>query len=99
VVSDFVFLDELEEICGRKTSESGFCEMRIGGEKVVRACMNVREIAAAPAGDQDFLADAIGVFDDRDAAAPFTCFGGAEKTSGTRTENEDVKMARQVGLA
>src|SRR5207248_8255032 len=56
---------------------------------------NVGEIAAATAGDQNFLADAVGVLEDGDTPAAFAGFNGAEKSGGTGAENQSVKSVRQ----
>jgi hypothetical protein len=87
VVSDAMFFDESEKVGGRETGESGFSEMRIRGEKVFRRAVNVGEIAPATAGDKDFFADAVGMFEDGDAAAAFAGFDGAKKASGASAEN------------
>jgi hypothetical protein len=49
--------------------------------------MDVCEIAAAPAGDQDFLARPIGKFEDGGATAAFAGFHGTEETGGARSED------------
>jgi hypothetical protein len=59
----------------------------IGGKEVFRRGMNVCEIAAAAAGDEDFLANAVGMFDYCDAAAALACLDGAEEAGGAGAEN------------
>ena len=51
--------------------------MRIGGEEVFYAAVEIGEVAAATAGDQNFLPQAVGMFEHRDAAAAFASFDGA----------------------
>jgi hypothetical protein len=77
VVADAMFFDESEKIFWRETGESGFGEVRIGGEEIFGRCANVREIAAASAGDENFLADAVGVFEDSDATTALPRLDGA----------------------
>jgi len=55
--------------------------------------MKVGEIAAATAGDEDFLADAIGKFEDRDAATALPCLDSAKQTRGPGTQNDGVEFA------
>ena len=57
--------------------------------------MEVREIAAATAGDQDFLADAVGMLENADMPAAFAGLNRAEESRGPRTENQCVKFACQ----
>jgi hypothetical protein len=63
VVGDAMFLDENEKIVGRETGESGFGEVWVSGEEIFWRGVNVGEIATATAGDKDFFADAVGMFD------------------------------------
>ena len=49
--------------------------------------MNVREVAAAAAGDEYFLADAVGTLEDGDAAPAFAGFGRTEEPSSASAEN------------
>ena len=61
--------------------------MGIGGEEVIRGGVNVGEIAAATAGDEDFFADAVGVFKDGDAAAAVAGFDGTKEAGGASAED------------
>ena len=73
--------------------------MFVGAEKILGAGADVREIATAAAGDKDFFADAVGAFEDGNAAAALAGFGGAEESSGSGAEDECVKFVRRVGQA
>ncbi len=77
VVGDAMFFDEGEEIRGSVAGQGGFGEVGIRGEEILRLAMDVGEVAAASAGDEDFLADAVGVFEDGDATAALARFDGA----------------------
>jgi hypothetical protein len=83
VIRNAMLFDERDEIGRSVTSESGFCKVFVRAEKILGAAMEIREIAAATARDQDFLADAIGPFEDRDAASTFAGLGRAEESRGT----------------
>ena len=56
--------------------------------------MDVREVAAAAAGDEDFLADTIGTLEDDDAATSFAGLDRAEEARGASAEDESVKFVR-----
>ncbi len=98
VIGDAMFLDENEKIVGSETGEGGFCEMRIGGDEILGSGVNVGEVAAASAGDEDFFADAVGVFEERDTAATFASLEGAKETGGASAEDQDVEGRRQKSL-
>ena len=92
VVGDAVFFDEGDEIGGSVAGEGGFSEMRIFGEEVFRLGVEIREVAATAAGDENFLADFFGSFEEHDAAAAFTSFDGTEETGGAGAEDDYVKV-------
>jgi hypothetical protein len=62
---------------------------------MVRAAVNVREVAAPAARDEDFLADAVGVFEDGYPASAFARFCSTKQSGGAGSENESVKLAHQ----
>ncbi len=51
--------------------------MRIRRDEIFRRAMNVGEVAASSAGDEDFFADAVGVIEKGDAASALAGFDGA----------------------
>ena len=87
MVGDAVFFNERNKIRGCVACERGFCEMGIGGEEIFGRGVEVGKIAAASAGDEDFFADAIGEFDDGNAAAKLGGLEGAEKAGGAGAED------------
>jgi len=64
----------------------------VGAEKILGTAVDVREIAAPAAGDEDFFADAIGTLEDGYAASAFAGLRGAEESRSTGAENESVKF-------
>jgi hypothetical protein len=64
--------------------------VRIGGKETVRGAVEVGEIAAAAAGDEDLLADAVGMIEDEDAAATLTCGDGGHEARCAGTKDKDV---------
>ena len=89
--SDAVLVDEVEEVGWGVAGERGFGEVWILGEEIFRAAVEVGEVAASTAGEEDFFARAIGVVDDGDAAASATRFDRAHEPGSACAEDEDVK--------
>lgn len=98
VIGDVMFLEEGEEIGRSVTGKGGFGEMGIGGKEILGRGVDVGEIAAATTRDEDFFADAVGMFEDSYAAAAFAGFEGTEETGGAGAEDQDVKRMGQKGL-
>ena len=94
VVGNVMFFNESDEIFRSEARQGRFREMRIGGEEIFGRGIEVGKIAASATRNEDFLADAVGVFEDGDAAAAFDGFDGTEKAGGAGTEDEHVKGAR-----
>ena len=85
-----MLFDEAHEVGRSIAGERRLGEVPIGRKKVLWAGMQVSEIAAAAAGDQNFLADAIRAFEHQDTPAPLAGFNGAHQASRARSENDDV---------
>jgi hypothetical protein len=66
--------------------------MRIGGNEVLRTAMQVGEIAASTARDQDFLADTFGPFQHGHTATVPARLNGAHEPGRTRAQDNDVKL-------
>jgi hypothetical protein len=60
--------------------------------------VQVGEIAAAAAGDQDFLADSIRAFEHQDAPAPLAGFHSTHQAGSAGPENDDVVFPIHAGL-
>ena len=54
--------------------------------------MNVGEVAASAAGDQDFLPYAFGSFDYRDPPSALASLQGAHQACGAAAEHQRVKL-------
>jgi|GEM_PF-6908905 len=87
-----MFFDQSNEIRGRVPGERGFCEMRVRGDEILRLAMEIREIAASAAGNQDFFASTIGALKHRNAAPAFAGLDRAEESRGARAKNHGVKF-------
>lgn len=99
VIRNAMLLDESDEVRRRVAGQRGFREVFVGAEKILGAGVDVREIASAATGDEYFFADAVGAFEDGDAAAALAGFGGAEKSCGSCAEDECVKFVGRFGQA
>jgi hypothetical protein len=62
----------------------------IAGQEVIGASVKVREIASASTGDEDFLAHALGMFEQRNPSAPLARFDGAHQPGSAPADNEHV---------
>lgn len=90
VIGDAMLLDQGDEVRGRIAGERGPGEVRIGGEKVFRRAVEIGEVAAASAGDEDLLADALRVVQHRDAAAPLRGHHRAHQARGACAEHQYI---------
>ena len=95
VVGNAMLLDQRDEIGGGVTSQRGFGEVRIRRDEVFRAAVDIGEIAAAPARDQDLLANTVGVLQHRDAAAALAGLNRAHQSGGAGAKDENVKLVGQ----
>jgi hypothetical protein len=64
--------------------------VRIAGEETVRGAVDVGEVAAAAAGDEDLFANAVGMIEDEDAATTLTCGDGGHEARCACAEDDDV---------
>ncbi len=65
--------------------------MGICGEEVLRPAVEVGEIAAAAAGDQNLLAQAIGAFEDGYTTSALAGFDGAHQPGRAASKNQCVE--------
>jgi hypothetical protein len=63
VVGDAMLFEESDEIRGSEPGESRFGEVRIRREKIFGSGVEIGEVAATTAGNEDFLADAVSVLE------------------------------------
>src|ERR1700742_3902408 len=80
VIRNAMLLNEGEEILWRVTSERRLGKVRIARQEVFRAAVDIGEIAAAAAGDENFLSRPLGKIEDGDAPSSFACFNGAHQS-------------------
>ncbi len=85
-----MLFDQANKVRGSVAGECGFGEVRIGGKKIFRRGVQVGEIAAAAAGDQDFLADSIGALQDQRTPPALAGFDGTHQSGSASPKNDDV---------
>jgi hypothetical protein len=95
MVRNAVLFDQCDEVRGRVPGQRGFREVFVRGNEIFWRAMNIGEIAAAAAGDENFLPDAIGMFKHRDAPPAFAGLNRAEESLCTPAKNQSVKVMNQ----
>jgi hypothetical protein len=90
VEGDAVLFHECDEIARCIASEGGARKVGVGGEKSVSAAIEVSEVAAAPAGDEDLFADAIGMIENENAAAMLARSNSGHKARCSSAEHQDI---------
>ncbi len=83
-------LDQCDEVARCVAGERRAGEVWVGGEKPVGCAVEVGEVAAATAGDEDLFADAIGMIENEDAAATLTRSDGGHQTCCSGAEHQDI---------
>jgi hypothetical protein len=83
-------LHQRDEGRGLEARQRGEAEARIIREEVFPARVDVGEVAAAAAGDADFLARLFGMVDDEDTAPSPARRQRAEKTSAARANDDGI---------
>src|ERR1700674_3823027 len=92
VIRNVVPFNQRDEVGRFVPRQGGFREMGIFGIEMFRPAMEVGEIAAASAGDKDFLPRAIGAFQDRDSPATFAGLDGAHQPRGSGAQNYRIEF-------
>ena len=90
-------LDEPDKIRGGVARQRGFSEVWIGRKKIVRLRVQVGEVAAASAGDEDFYAGPLGTLNHRDAASTAAGFNRRHQAGCTAAEYEYIETVRFHG--
>ena len=102
VIRNVVFFNQRDEVRRFVPGQGGFREVGIRGIEVFRPAMEVGEIAAASAGDEDLFTRAIGPFQDGDAAAAFARLDRAHQPGGSGAQNYRIKFVdhdREASIA
>jgi hypothetical protein len=70
--------------------------VRVFGEKIFRAAVDVSEVAPAASGDQDLLADAFGVVEQDHPAASAPSLNCAHHAGSARAQNNDINLLHSL---
>ena len=87
-----MLLDQCDEVRWSVACQRGLCEVRIGREKILGPAVEVGEVAATAAGDENFFAEPVGVVEDGDAASALAGFDGAHQARCAAAENQCVEV-------
>ena len=87
-----MFFNQRHEIRRCVASQGRLAEVRIGGDEIVRAGMDVGEVASSAAGNGDLLADAVRVLEYHHFPAPLSSFNRAEKTCCSASDNYNIMI-------
>lgn len=85
-----MFLDQRDKIPLCVAVERGNTEIRVGGDKMRRLAMQVREVAPATAGHQYLLARLVRAFEHDDAAPAITRRNGAHQAGGATAQDNYI---------
>jgi hypothetical protein len=90
VIRDAMTFDERNEVGGRVTGEYRLGEMRIGGQKVVRATMKVGEVTSTTTRDKDLLAKLRCTLEHEDAASLLGGLGSTHESGWAAAKHNRV---------
>jgi hypothetical protein len=97
VIRDAMFFHQSQEIRRSITGERRLGEVTIMRKKIIRGGVQVGEVAAAAAGDQNLPADSIRALQHEDTPTALAGFDGTHQAGGTSSENDDVEFLIHAG--
>src|SRR5271165_3100377 len=98
VPGNLVLLHQLQKISRRITGQRGLGKVRIRRKEIFGSGVQVGEITPPPAGDQNLLADTVGMLQQEDATAAAARMHGAKQASGAGSHNEYVIVGAGVTI-
>ena len=90
VVRNSMLLHQGHKVIRREPCEGRFAEMRVGGQIILGAGMDVREIASASPRNEDLLAEPLRMLQDQNRAAAFARLQGTHQAGSPGTYDDDV---------
>ena len=96
VIRDAVLFNQGDEVLRGEAGERGLGEVGVGGEEVFRLGVDVGEVAATAAGDENLFAGAVGVLEDEGVATAASSFDGAHEARSAGAKDEDVYFGHKV---
>ena len=91
VIGDAVLLDQLDEVERGEPAERGSAEVRVVGQIVFGLDLEMGEVAASAAGNQDLLADVWRAFKQQHLPAALPGRAAAHQARGTGADDHGVK--------
>ncbi len=91
MIGDTMLLNQLDEVERGEPAERGFAEVRVVGQIVFGFNPEMSKVAAAAPGDQDFLADVWGAFQQQDFPAALSGGAAAHHARGTGADDHGIK--------
>ena len=95
MVGNAVLLHQRDEIRRRVACQCGLSKVWVGGDKIFRTAMQIGEIAASAARDQDLLSYAFSPLQYHHAASTLARFNGAHEASCAAAENDYIKIVHK----
>ena len=89
-----MLVEQGDEISRGVARQGRLAKVRIAGEEVLRPSVQVGEIAAASAGDEDLLADAFGMLEYGNTPVTLAGFNGAHQPGGAGAQHDQVEGTR-----
>jgi hypothetical protein len=89
---------ERDEIGRRLASQRRLGKVRVRREEILGPAMDVREIAASAAGNENLLAETVGVFKNGDAASTPTGLDCTHQAGCATSENQCVETIGHDGV-
>ena len=90
MICNAVLFDKSDEIRRRMTCKRRLGKVRIAGDEVFWSAVNIREIAAAAAGDEDFLSGPLGTLEHGHAPPALSGLNGAHQPGGPCPQDNSV---------
>jgi hypothetical protein len=94
VPGDAVLVDQGDEIVLSIAGQRRFAEMRVAGQEIFRPGIEIREVAAPAARNQDLLARRVRVVEQQHAPPAGTGRHRAHHAGGARADDDDVEVFR-----
>ena len=91
VIGNAMALDQRDEIVLRVTAKRRAAEVRIAGQKPVGHAVQIGEIAAPAARDQNLGADPVGMIEEEDLAAALAGRQRAHQSGCARAQDNDIE--------
>src|SRR6185437_11949060 len=99
VIRNFVFGNQCKKILRSISGQRRLAEMWIRGNKVFWSAMDIGKVAAASAGDEDFLPNLVRVIQHSNPLPMLPSLNRAHQPSRAGTENEDIENIGHCGGA